>query len=456
MQVGLQGALVREEHRGGGLTEGCAAVRVSAASAGVEALARGGGGEQEAGLLTRAARSRSSLENSTVPAALLRTVGGTSGTHPPAGAQLAHTMAAELLETMGLSEGGARSAACPPTRPGASDAILKLQLEGEGAPGQRRPRWCTRCGWRRRRCARRCGARRRRRRRPAATPRQRRCARELAELRASEAAARAQATAKDEELAAAKEELQQVEDELQQKEEEVTELTSALEAEGRRRARLAEGGGGDGRGGRPQPHPDDRARGGGAGAAAAEQGPALRDQDEGGEVRQRARARPRAAHPARRRQGGAPAARGGVRIPRDRSNTGGSARARLSPPRPLTPRLPRPLQVPRDARRRAHYRERLDNSTSRWWRREARNREAKKGLREKTREINRLHDEVGRLGAELQSREDDAEELIRKTDEAIAELDGEKRAAEERAARSAAPPARPPARRSSHHLRPHG
>ena len=44
LQVGLQGALVREEHRGGGLTEGCAAVRVSAASAGVEALARGGGG----------------------------------------------------------------------------------------------------------------------------------------------------------------------------------------------------------------------------------------------------------------------------------------------------------------------------------------------------------------------------------------------------------------------------
>ena len=50
LQVGLQGALVREEHRGGGLTEGCAAVRVSAASAGVEALARGGGGEQESGL----------------------------------------------------------------------------------------------------------------------------------------------------------------------------------------------------------------------------------------------------------------------------------------------------------------------------------------------------------------------------------------------------------------------
>ena len=91
------------------------------------------------------------------------------------------------------------------------------------------------------------------------------------------------------------------------------------------------------------------------------------------------------------------------------------------------------------------YRERLDNSNESVVAREARNREAKKGLREKTREINRLHDEVGRLGAELQSREDDAEELIRKTDEAIAELDGEKRAAEERA-REVRPPRRPPAR----------
>ena len=107
------------------------------------------------------------------------------------------------------------------------------------------------------------------------------------------------------------------------------------------------------------------------------------------------------------------------------------------------------------------YRERLDNSNESVVAREARNREAKKGLREKTREINRLHDEVGRLGAELQSREDDAEELIRKTDEAIAELDGEKRAAEERAreVRPPRPPARPPARLPpfppSHHLRPH-
>ena len=101
------------------------------------------------------------------------------------------------------------------------------------------------------------------------------------------------------------------------------------------------------------------------------------------------------------------------------------------------------------------YRERLDNSNESVVAREARNREAKKGLREKTREINRLHDEVGRLGAELQSREDDAEELIRKTDEAIAELDAEKRAAEERAARSARPGARPPARPSpSQRLRP--
>ena len=103
------------------------------------------------------------------------------------------------------------------------------------------------------------------------------------------------------------------------------------------------------------------------------------------------------------------------------------------------------------------YRERLDNSNESVVAREARNREAKKGLREKTREINRLHDEVGRLGAELQSREDDAEELIRKTDEAIAELDGEKRAAEERAreVRPPRPPARPPALAPSHHLRPH-
>ena len=281
--------------------------------------------------------------------------------------------------------------------------------------------------------------------------------RELAELRTSEAAARAQATAKDEELAAAKEELQQVEDELQQKEEEVTELTSALEAEGgaapgSRKVAVATGAAAD-RSRIRMTELEEEVQ------ELQQRNKDLRsgDQDEGGEVRQRARARPRAAHPARRRQGGAPAARGGVRRPRDRSNRGGSARRSFFPHPDRSPRASRDhsrYRAMRDDVRR--YRERLDNSNESVVAREARNREAKKGLREKTREINRLHDEVGRLGAELQSREDDAEELIRKTDEAIAELDGEKRAAEERA-REVRPPRRPPARppSPSHRLRPH-
>ena len=50
------------------------------------------------------------------------------------------------------------------------------------------------------------------------------------------------------------------------------------------------------------------------------------------------------------------------------------------------------------------YRERLDNSNESVVAREARNREAKKGLREKTREINRLHDERARLMNELKAR----------------------------------------------------
>ena len=50
------------------------------------------------------------------------------------------------------------------------------------------------------------------------------------------------------------------------------------------------------------------------------------------------------------------------------------------------------------------YRERLDNTTETVVAREERNREAKKGLREKTREINRLHDERARLMNELKAR----------------------------------------------------
>ena len=61
------------------------------------------------------------------------------------------------------------------------------------------------------------------------------------------------------------------------------------------------------------------------------------------------------------------------------------------------------------------YRERLDNSNESVVAREARNREAKKGLREKTREINRLHDERARLMNELKERSEDVDELIQES-----------------------------------------
>ena len=64
------------------------------------------------------------------------------------------------------------------------------------------------------------------------------------------------------------------------------------------------------------------------------------------------------------------------------------------------------------------YRERLDNSNESVVAREARNREAKKGLREKTREINRLHDERARLMNELKERSEDVDELIQESPEA--------------------------------------
>ena len=141
-------------------------------------------------------------------------------------------MAAELLETMGLSEEWRTVGGLSADASDASDAILKLQLEGEGAPESASPQVVH--ALRLAQAALRTQMRRAETAEASSGGDADAAAlrRELAELRTSEAAARAQATAKDEELAAAKEELQQVEDELQQKEEEVTELTSALEAEG--------------------------------------------------------------------------------------------------------------------------------------------------------------------------------------------------------------------------------
>ena len=79
------------------------------------------------------------------------------------------------------------------------------------------------------------------------------------------------------------------------------------------------------------------------------------------------------------------------------------------------------------------YRERLDNTTETVVAREERNREAKKGLREKTREINRLHDERARLMNELKERSEDVDELIQESEATKQEFGEIKSQADERA-----------------------
>ena len=79
------------------------------------------------------------------------------------------------------------------------------------------------------------------------------------------------------------------------------------------------------------------------------------------------------------------------------------------------------------------YRERLDNTTETVVAREERNREAKKGLREKTREINRLHDERARLMNELKERSEDVDELIQESEATKQEFGEIKQQADERA-----------------------
>jgi len=262
-------------------------------------------------------------------------------------------MAAELLETMGLSEEWRTVGGLSADASDASDAILKLQLEGEGAPESASPQVVH--ALRLAQAALRTQMRRAETAEASSGGDADAAAlrRELAELRTSEAAARAQATAKDEELAAAKEELQQVEDELQQKEEEVTELTSALEAEGgaapgSRKVAVATGAAAD------------RSRIRMTELEEEVQELQQRNKDLRSEIKMKEekydnerervhelRTQLAADKEERQQLEEEYADRATARI------QGAAPALVFPPPRPLTPRLPPPLQVPRDARRRA-------------------------------------------------------------------------------------------------------